>query len=449
MILAGCALGPQGTQGVAGFAKGVITAKGSIYVNGVEYDDASAAITVDDTANHTDSELKVGMVVEVKGTIDSATGKGTATEINYAADLEGTVDSGSIDLVAGTFSVFGQSIATDATTVFEGIADLTALASGDRVEVSGMADAVAQVIHATRVEKKTTTEDYRIKGVVSNLTATSFDLTTEHAAAAITVDFTGTLAAGITNGSFVLVKFVSYATPISTTAAQVKLLEHLEASSGDRVEASGVISGFAAGVTAATFTVNGIDVQADNTLIAGLSLADGVKVEVKGTMSSGVLVAEKIQAERESNIEATGTVDSSAVDAASGTFSLDGILFTVTSSTIFRDESAANVEHFSLADLATGDPLKVNAYLDGTGKLIASKVERAEHAVQTSLQAPVSAKATDQLTMLGLTVDISGITFAPDQAAFLASITLNSTVIKVRGSVSGSTFTATQASIDD
>jgi len=305
------------------------------------------------------------------------------------------------------------------------------------------------VIHATRVEKKTAVGDYRIKGVVSNLTATSFDLTTEHAAAAITVNFTGTLAAGIANGSRVLVKFTSYASPISTTAAQVRLLEQLEASNGDRVEASGIISNFTVGVNAAAFTVNGISVQADNALIAGLSVTDGVKVEVKGTINAGVLVVSKIEAERESNIEARGTVGASAVDTTNGTLLLDGVLFNVTSSTIFRDESAAHVEHFGLADISSGDPLQIDAFMDGTGKLVASKVERAEGTIQNVLQGPVSAKATDQLTMLGLTVDISGVTFSPDQAAFLASITLDSTVLRIRGSVSGSSFTATQVSLAD
>jgi hypothetical protein len=36
LAVAGCALGAGTAQGVPGFAKGVITAKGSIFVNGVE-----------------------------------------------------------------------------------------------------------------------------------------------------------------------------------------------------------------------------------------------------------------------------------------------------------------------------------------------------------------------------------------------------------------------------
>jgi hypothetical protein len=53
------------------------------------------------------------MVVEVKGTIDSATGKGTATEVQYDANLEGPIDTGSIDAATQSFTVFGQAITTN------------------------------------------------------------------------------------------------------------------------------------------------------------------------------------------------------------------------------------------------------------------------------------------------------------------------------------------------
>jgi hypothetical protein len=453
LALGACSLGTSTSSnntspGVAGFAKGVITAKGSVFVNGVEYDDSTAAISVDDSGNHTDADLKVGMVVEVQGTIDSASGKGTATTILYSAELEGTIDTGSINTTAGTFTVFGQTVITDANTVFEGVADITGLASGDRVEVSGIADPIAHTISATRVEKKTVVEDYRIKGTVSNLAAGSFDLTTEHSSTPIIVNFTGTLASGITNGSEVVVRFATFSNPISTTAAQVRLLRKMEAENGERVEASGIISNFAAGASSVTFTVHGMNVQADNALVAGLSLANGVKVEVKGTMNAGVLVAQKVSAERESRIGVRGTAGASPIDTVNNTLTLDGIVFSVTSTTIFRDESAAHIDRFSLADIAVGDPLQVNAYIDGSGNAIASRIERAENPITSAvIQAPVSATATNQLTMLGLTVDISGVTFTPDQATFLTGITLNSTIVRVTGSVTGTTFVATQASI--
>jgi hypothetical protein len=85
LLVMACSLG--GAPGTPALSRGVITAKGSVFVNGVEYSDTSASITIGDAANHGDSELKVGMVVEVKGTINEGSGRGEANEILYAADL--------------------------------------------------------------------------------------------------------------------------------------------------------------------------------------------------------------------------------------------------------------------------------------------------------------------------------------------------------------------------
>jgi len=459
LILIGCQAGPSGNPGVSSFSKGVITAKGSIFVNGIEFDTAGAAVTVDDQAGAADAALRVGMVVSVKGTIDSATGTGTATEVRYAKNLEGIVDVEGIDLAAGTFTVFGQTIQTDPTTVFEGVADLASLAAGDRVEVSGVADAIAAVIRASRVEKKSASgEDFDIKGTVSASAAGTFTLTSPAFTSDLTVDYSGTLAAGIVDGAFVEVKFSTFSFPtITTSADKVSLEDELRASDGERTEVSGVVSDLTAGAATTTFTVDGVNVSADNGLVAGL--VSGVPVEVKGTMSGAVLVADVVKVERESTVELEGNITASSVNVTAKTLTLNGVVLLIDSRTIFRDDSSTPITGFGLADLMTTAHIEVSAYPDSSvspAVAVATKVERKNPDTEVSIKSPVSAKTTNQLTMLGVTVDTSSASFHQpsdtpyaDQAAFLAAIVLDSTVVKVKGSSSGASFTATEAQVDD
>jgi hypothetical protein len=454
LVLAGCQIGAP-APGVPGFAKGVITAKGSIWVNGIEYDTTSASITVNDTGSHPDSDLKVGMVVSVKGSIDAASGKGTAAEVQFAANLEGPIDAASINVAASSFTVFGQLVVADGTTVYEGVAGFSGLTVGDRVEVSGTADSVSHSIKAARIEKKVSSDDYELKGVVSNVTASSLTLTPEHAAAGITVNFTGTLASGIVNGSFVEVKFPSFASPLTVTADHIKLLEKLQASDKERVEASGVVSSFASGAGASTFTVDGIDVSADNALLSGVS--DGVKVEVKGTMQGSVLVAESVKVERESNIGLLGDV--TAVDVVGKTLTVNGVKLAVDSKTIFRDEGTATpVASFGLSDVLVGDHVGAAGYTDASASPalgVATRVMRLPALPMTVLAGPVSAKATGSLTILGVAVNTTGAAFKDaneatvTESAFLAAITLDTTLVGAIGTSSGATFTATKAQIGE
>ena len=57
---------------------GQITAFGSIYVNGVEFETAGASYEVDDALASSDDALAVGMVVKVEGAVNADGATGTA-----------------------------------------------------------------------------------------------------------------------------------------------------------------------------------------------------------------------------------------------------------------------------------------------------------------------------------------------------------------------------------
>ena len=109
LALAGCGGGGGGgmasvsSGGTGSFAMGPITGFGSIIVNGVHFDDRLARVLDDDGALHDRNELKLGMVVRVKGKPISRAGgvaRADADEIKFGAELLGPIDS--IDRTART-----------------------------------------------------------------------------------------------------------------------------------------------------------------------------------------------------------------------------------------------------------------------------------------------------------------------------------------------------------
>ena len=92
---------------------GVVTAIGSIEVNGVEYDVSGAAITIDGQPAR-ESELEVGNVVIVEGLVESGGATGRAVRVTADNTLAGPIESIGID--QDSFRVLGQSVEIDAAT---------------------------------------------------------------------------------------------------------------------------------------------------------------------------------------------------------------------------------------------------------------------------------------------------------------------------------------------
>ena len=76
-------------------SQGTITGFGSVIVNGVRYDTSNATFTIDGSPG-TESDLAVGQVVVVSGTINQAGTEGTAASVDFDDAVEGPIES--IDL---------------------------------------------------------------------------------------------------------------------------------------------------------------------------------------------------------------------------------------------------------------------------------------------------------------------------------------------------------------
>jgi Domain of unknown function (DUF5666) len=113
--------GISGTGARVASAVGTVSGFGSIIVNGMRWVSDAAVIVINGEPNRPQSELRAGMVVRVSGNVSADGATLTAAEIDYEADLLGTVDTGSLQVNAngsGSLQVFGQPVRVDRGTLF-------------------------------------------------------------------------------------------------------------------------------------------------------------------------------------------------------------------------------------------------------------------------------------------------------------------------------------------
>ena len=369
----GDSVGTGGTGAPLSFASGRITGFGSVIVNGVRFDDTTAAVTDDDGAAHTKGDLKLGMTVDVEGgaiSTDNSTGASTATasSIQFGSEIKGPVES--VNVAGNTLVVLGQTIVADAATVFDGLAGVAAVQAGDLIEVFAFFDASSATYKASRIELEPTLTEFKLRGVIANLDTTAKTFTI----GAATIGF-GNIAASdlpaLSNGMVVRVKLQTTQQAGVWIATQVKSGVHAVPDHA-RSEVEGIVTDY---VSLASFKVNGVAVDASGASVVfengtGLAINNGVRVEVEGTTANGVLVASKVeikQADGEDvEIELHGAID--AADAAAQTFSLRG-------QTVHYD-SSTRIDDGTLAGLVVGAQVEVRGTLSATGnEVIATRIK--------------------------------------------------------------------------
>jgi len=442
---------PGGIDGV-GRATGAITGFGSIIVNGVKFSTTSATFRIEDSPG-SESELEVGDVVEIEGRISDDGTTGTASVVSFNDSVEGPVSD--VSLATSTLVVLGQTVRVTGTTVFDdafATPSLAGIQAGDVVEVSGFPDAGGAIV-ATRVEPKPAGGTYELFGVVSGLDANArrFSLSTT------VVDYaSATLSDGSpSNGACVEVKGNAFASGVLTaTRVEVKACNGTVAS-GDRGEVEGIITRFAS-ATDFSIGTRSITTGATTTYEGGTSadLRLNVKVEAEGSFNAaGVLVAKKVEFKKETSARLLGTVD--AINTANSSVTIFGVTVLTNAGTSYEDKSAADQRPFGFAHLRTGDYLEVRGFEEAAARtMTAVLVEREDADARRELQGTATSVAQPNLAVLGVSVTTTGATQYRDTndnaisaATFFSQA--NNRLVKVRGSWSGSAFTATEAELED
>jgi hypothetical protein len=420
---------------------GTITGFGSIFVNGIEFATDGTSFTVDDNPG-TESDLRIGQVVRVTGTIDDNGSTGSADDVVFDNEVEGEITS--IDVTGSQIVVLGQVVVIDGSTVFDdSLADpsINGLAVGDLVEVSGFPDANG-VVRASRIEPGTAGGDLEVRGTIGNLdTGTgTFELN------GLVVDYSGAtlddFAAGQpADGDPVEVHGSDVDANGVLIATRVEREDRGFDGVGDdvQVEIEGLITRFE---SAADFDVAGQPVTTTNGTVfengEAADLALDVKVEAEGFVDEdGVLVADKVSIRRENDARIEALVDGVDVDA--GILTVFGIAVTVDELTRFEDGSDADVRDFSLADVAAGDFVEVRG-VETSDALIASELRRDDPDDETTIQAVVDAETPEEsLVILGITVQVDAQTQYRDTldnaiaaADFFAAVEVG-TLVKAKG----------------
>jgi len=374
---------------------GVITGFGSVFVDGVEFETDDSRFSLDDGDDGIEDEdgLAVGMVVTVTGTVNPDGKTGSAEHIEFDDELEGIVNANSVGADGtGTMTIMGQTVIVKTTTIFEsdvpGIDSVDKVAAGNVVEVSGFSSGNGSV-YATRMEVTLAThagEEIEVKGIISNLAATTFDL------GGLTVDFSSALFddsipdGTLSDGQYVEVKSTAGFNPDDELiASEIELQDggdmDLGGDEGDEVELNGIVTAVNSDTA---FEIGGHTIIiTDSTSIehgnAG-DIAIGVYLEVEGELNAGGdLLADEIELAIEDDIEMHGLLE--AVNDPPGSITLLGETIHVNASTLLidkQDEEGLLPEHFfGLDDLYNGDYVEIDAYLEpDSGKLIAIKLER-------------------------------------------------------------------------
>lgn len=449
---------PTGGIGRFGVAVGPVSTFGSIVVNGVHYETTSASFTIDGNPA-TESDLKVGQVVKVEGTINDDSLTGTADTVITDDDVTGAVES--VDLALGQLVVLGQLVLVGPETSFDDNiipASLDGISVGDIVEVSGFFNANSDIV-ASRIENKPVGTQLEVHGTVSSLDAANslFSINS------LIVDYSGAMlqnfpGGSISDGDFVEAKGASLDVNGRLTATIVELeTVGVSGAVDTHVEIEGFITRFA---SATDFDVSGVRVTTDaGTTYEGGTVADlglNIKVEVEGDLdANGVLVADKVDIRRSKAVRSTAVVDS--VDAAAGSLVMLGITFTTDELTRFEDKSNADVSPLTINDLNAGDYLEIRGaeFPSGSGQILATILEREDLDTRTELQGFVESEAGSTLTILGVTIDAGSTTVFRDvddslltEIEFFNLVDVNSLVKATGTESSDTTISATELELE-
>ena len=451
LLLASCGGSTQlaGIQGSgSGVASGPITGFGSIFVNGVEYVTSNAQIRIDDQPG-AESQLLVGEVVTVTGTVNADGKTGTATQVTFSGDVAGPITG--IDIAGGTFVVLGQTVRVSGSTLFDDTilpASITSLKVGNIVEISGFPNAAGEIV-ASRIQLQAGGSAFEVKGIVQSLdmSAHTFHVNT------LTVDYSGIAPSGsLANGATVKVTGTMLNAAGALVATRVDVLQGFGGTANEPGEIEGLITTFTSN---ADFVINGQRVTTNAStqfMPNGVTLAVNVRVEVDGSFdASGVLVAKSVQATPDGSSLVRGLVDS--VNAASNTLSVLGVTITTSSDTEFEDKSSQQMRLFNLSDLRTNDYVEARGAPAQSGGLNGSILVRDAPENHSYLQGTASNVVSPNLTVLGFTVattlatNFSGPDGLPLSATAFFSQAPGKTV-KVRGTLFSGVFAADQAQIE-
>jgi Domain of unknown function (DUF5666) len=448
----GGVVGSGGTGKAAGVTVGTVNGFGSVIVDGLRYEDASAPVYQEvGPGNDVLAAVRLGHRVMVDYEV-----AGVASLVRIEATLAGPVNAVA---TGGTqFTMLGQTVTTNTgassgpiTQFGGGYARAADVRTGDAVEVHGLLvrQTGGYMVQATRIEKLAAMPAYlRVTGLASNATGGSVTL------GALTVDIAAAtvLPAGtaLADGQTLTVLaapatlIVAPGGAAALRATQVRVRTFGASTLDDYV--SGAVSHI--DTTAKTFTIGSLLVRygAANLLPAGATLAErqyvlvGGKVGVDGALAASNVTVRKAESDEEGELK--GNIADYV--AATRRFTLRGVSV---------DASAAAVSGCPVSGLADGLYVEVHGGLVSSGlraKTVQCESESSGATVERSgtvASVDVAAQSFMLTTSGGttLTVKWTGTTYFGG----VSPATLTGKRVEVEGQLAGTVLAAGKVQIDN
>ena len=412
-LLFGCAddgsqTADTGGIGGTGISQGTITAFGSIFVNGIEWDVDTAAIELDGAiANETD--LRVGMRVRVVGDFSGDGLSGSATSVRFDDSIEGPIgDVPVLTVPAGSeksFSILGHTILVDEfDTVFADGASFASLAMDQVLEVSGF-DEGPNTIRASRVSLRglfPAVTETTLSGSVQNLTKNPdgsgiFDISGITIRYLLATEFEGLSRTDLVVGRIVDVLGALRMTGNEIDADEIELEEDgLGQADADDVELEGVVSNF---VSLADFELDGVAVDASGATLEPMALvvANGSFIEVEGSLVSGVIFADVLKSEEDEEAEVKIKAAITSIEPNAREVTILGVVVFTDGETEIQDERDGD-ESFQFSEIAVGDWLKIEGFEVGPARVRAKQIVR--KAVEANVVLEGSVTDLDRMTSM-------------------------------------------------
>ena len=363
-LAAGCGGGSSSDDESTIVSRGMITGFGSVYVNSRRYTTRGTRFEVDDSAGG-EADLRIGMVVTVRGSSDDDGRSWSADSIEYDNELKGPVSSIVTDPADATQKIaviLGQTIIIGSVTAFDDDGGLTfdSIAVGDVLEVSGFPSDAGLV--ATHVELQANDDEIELKGYIENLSGFDFEINGFPVTYSLNTEFEDIVNLG--NGLFVEVEGRLDGSLTRLLADKIEAEDDRFDDDADEFEIEGIIEDYDPG--SRTFTIYGQPVDASGATLfpASLALADGLTVEAEGHIVGGVLYADEVK-QRGEKTEINAYL--SAVGASTVEFSFSGgdVVVRVSGQTELEDDTGNPV--MQLSDFNPGDFVELEAFEDGAG----------------------------------------------------------------------------------
>lgn len=306
-----------GIGGTGIVSQGPITAFGSVWVNGAEFDTRNAVIEVDGEEKGVGDDaatenLDVGRIVTVLGTGTEDENNAVASRVIYSKNVEGPVERiDDIDSAVREIRVLGQTVIVNAVTAYKDTR-FDAIAEGDMLEVSGFPDDMGD-IWATFIQKTgkfSPGMDVEVAGHIKNLDDTRriFEIN------GLRVDYSSADAGELPGGTPIEGLWVEVEGTLAMAGAEVLASiiapgDSLDAENADGIEVTGFVADI---VSASKFTLGNRTVQFDEeTEFVDGEPGDvqlGVKLEAEGQLVDGILYAWEIEFWKPDQIELEGPV---------------------------------------------------------------------------------------------------------------------------------------------